>query len=163
MPTAFASFILPSVLAPIRAQEFSKVSERQSKHAGNRPVKSEIIKMNAAVEARQLLIAIAGPAQMGSSIKEAINIVALKTGLTHRRIRGIWNRETRAIRAEELDALRLAAKPKAPTNELLALAADFTALAERASRLDPEMVGPWADAMRDIAGKARSLADGGRS
>ncbi|WP_371346494.1 hypothetical protein [Ancylobacter sp. IITR112] len=66
--------------------------------------------MSSACEAHDLIGQIAGAQALGSPIKTALSIVARRTGLTERRVRGIWHREARAIRAEELDALRRAAE-----------------------------------------------------
>lgn len=62
--------------------------------------------MNAACEARDLISRIAGPQELGHSIKSALRDVARKTGLGDRRVRSLWNREARAILSDEMDRLR---------------------------------------------------------
>ncbi|MFG1454553.1 hypothetical protein V5F44_20220 [Xanthobacter sp. V2C-8] len=43
-----------------------------------------------------------------TKLKSVLPFVAAMTGLTPRRIRGLWNQEARAVLADELDALRRA-------------------------------------------------------
>lgn len=74
------------------------------------PTNVEKIPMDASVEARVLIQQIAGPALLGTPIKSMLSRVARVTGLGERRIRGLWNREARAIRCEEMAALRQAAE-----------------------------------------------------
>ena len=77
--------------------------------------------MDAALEAHRLIAEIAGPMELGGRIKTAIGVVARRTGIAERRVRGLWHQE-RAVRAEELDALRRAARAnqKAEVDEEIA-------------------------------------------
>ena len=64
--------------------------------------------MSSAAEARHLIEDIIGPVPIGTKLKAVLPFVADMTGLTERRIRGLWNMEAKALRAEELIALRRA-------------------------------------------------------
>lgn len=64
--------------------------------------------MSSAVEARNLIVEIAGPVRLGDRVKPILGKVAALSGLPERRIRGIWHREARAILAEEIKALQRA-------------------------------------------------------
>lgn len=57
-------------------------------------------------EARELVELIAGPMRLGENVKAALARVARSTGLSDRRVRGIWNGEARRIEAPEMDRLR---------------------------------------------------------
>lgn len=85
-----------------------------SKDAGKSPESTgksaEVFVMNAGAEAHALVCEIASPLGLGDKIKCALARVARHTGLSERRVRGLYHREARAIRAEELDALRREAK-----------------------------------------------------
>lgn len=122
---------------------------------------AEVISMTAAVEARQLITAIAGPSTIGGGVKEALTRVARKTGLGHRRVRGIWNGEARAIRAEELDALRRAAKPKAETNALQDFASRLAAVEARLTSIDPEFHSGQIAELRDLHDRIGRLVSRG--
>lgn len=64
--------------------------------------------MSSAVEARDLIEEIVGPVKLGTRLKTVLPWVAELTGLTPRRIRGIWNMEAKAVLGDELNALRRA-------------------------------------------------------
>ncbi|MFG1371515.1 hypothetical protein V5F32_05000 [Xanthobacter oligotrophicus] len=64
--------------------------------------------MSSAVEARSLIEDIIGPVSIGTKLKTVLPFVANATGLTPRRIRGLWSGEARAILHEEISALRRA-------------------------------------------------------
>lgn len=115
-----------------------------------------------ALDVSRRLRALAEPRPVGDRVKVAISRAARAAGLPYWRAYDVWYGKARRIHADEIQAIRAAelARSKGASRELYALARDFEALAERASRVDPEMVGPWADAMRDIASRARSVADG---
>ena len=78
--------------------------------ADSSPEPSEAVMTSAPVEARQLVELIAGPLRLGDNVKGALARVARATGLPDRRVRGIWHSEARAIRSEEMDRLRQAAR-----------------------------------------------------
>lgn len=112
--------------------------------AGNSPATTAKGKpMSAVVEARHLISEVAGPMQAGVQIQEMLTAVARKTGLGARRLRGIWNNEARAIRAEELDALRAAASRRREEqeaqdrHEYRTLVERITFLENRMAEIDP--------------------------
>ena len=55
------------------------------------PKVSEQSPMTAAAEARDLIVRIAGPHPLGSSVKGVLRLVARRTGLGDRRVRALWN------------------------------------------------------------------------
>lgn len=118
----------------------------------------------ATIEAQGKLRLLAEPAPAGDRVKRAIARAAWHAGLTYWRAYDIWYGKARRIDADELSAILAAgtAKKREARDDLLNLAEDFSILAERVSRVDPEMAGPFADAMRDVAGRARRLALGER-
>jgi hypothetical protein len=115
-------------------------------------------------EALSGLRRLAEPRPAGDRVKSAIARAARRAGLTYWRAYDIWYGKARRIDADELSAIVAAgtAKKREARDDLLNLAEDFSILAERVSRVDPEMAGPFADAMRDVAGRARRLALGER-
>jgi hypothetical protein len=115
-----------------------------------------------AFDVSRRLRALAEPRPVGDRVKVAIQRAARATGLTYWRAYDHWYGKAKTIHAEEIEMIRRAElnKARGASRELIQFARDFEAMAERASRIDPEMVGPFADAMRDIAGRARSLANG---
>lgn len=64
--------------------------------------------MSSAVEARSLIEDIVGPVTIGTRLKTVLPKVASATGLTPRRIRGLWSGEAKAILHDEMNALRRA-------------------------------------------------------
>lgn len=64
--------------------------------------------MSSAIEAHRLIEEIVGPVTIGTKLKTVLPKVAAATGLTPRRIRGLWSGEAKAILSEEMDALRRA-------------------------------------------------------
>lgn len=128
------------------------------------PTNVEKLPMNAACEARVLIREIAGQAPIGTPIKTALARVARLTGLGERRVRGFWNGEARAIRADEIETLRRAAR-KAPSDDADP-SSDFRATADRleslAARLeatDPDLHWADIDAYRALARGHRALAE----
>lgn len=69
----------------------------------------EVVFMTAVAEASSLLKTIAEPRPIGDTVKAAIRRAAKQAGLTFGRAEDIWRQEARAIRAEEMDAIRRAA------------------------------------------------------
>lgn len=65
--------------------------------------------MSSLAEARNLIIDIAGPISLGERVKTVLSLVAERSGLSERRVRGIWHREAKAVLADELSALQRAA------------------------------------------------------
>lgn len=78
-----------------------------------RKEKCGVFFMTAVAEASSLLRAIAEPRPIGDSVKAAINRAARAAGLSASRTEDIWRQEAKAIRAEEMDAIRLAAARRA--------------------------------------------------
>lgn len=113
------------------------------------PKVSEQSPMTAAAEARDLIVRIAGPQPLGSSVKGVLRLVARRTGLGDRRVRALWNKEARAILASEMDRLRQVAleEANAALREIdRATAAAEAALAFRQTDADRPMAsyqGPW--------------------
>lgn len=64
--------------------------------------------MSSAIEARSLIEEIVGPVTIGTRLKTVLPKVASATGLTPRRIRGLWSGEAKAILHDEMNALRRA-------------------------------------------------------
>lgn len=102
---------------------------------------SERSEMSASVEACQILRGLSEPATAGESIKGAIWRASRLAGISAVRAKAIWYGEARAIRAEEMDSLRQAAKKrgqrvrdaKAELADLQRIIADLDALATRAA------------------------------
>ena len=111
----------------------------------------------AQAEARTLVELIAGPLRLGENVKAALARVSMLTGIGDRRIRGIWNNEARAIRAEEMDRLRQVALDARTREDLdLAYRAHLARLraCQEAIRFSPSLVDR--DAIAD-----RGRLDGG--
>lgn len=92
-------------------------------------------KMSATAEASELMRRLAEPAPVGAHIETLIRNVARKAGLTFSRAQSIWYGNARLIRAEEMDALRLASQQKAG-NELAAFQSDYATVVARISALE---------------------------
>lgn len=137
---------------------------KSPKTKGKSPARTaEVFLMTAAAEAHQLVAEIAGPLELGGRIKTALAIVARKTGLTERRVRGIWHREARVIRADELDALRRAARAQEKAEhdaEMAELWAYVARLEERLAVADADFTGPHREALRSAVAPSRRLVDG---
>lgn len=88
--------------------------------------------MNAAVKAKALVIDIAGLAEMGRNLKSDFARVAEISGLSERRVRGIWNNEARKVSGDELTALERA-RQEAIDNEIADLRARLARLEEQAA------------------------------
>lgn len=118
--------------------------------------------LDATMEAHQLIGEIAGPMRMGDRVKTALNAVARQTGLPERRVRGLWHRE-RTVRAEELDALRRAARAKRKAEidaEISELRARLARLEESIALGGQRVVGGARDELREPMGGAGRMADG---
>src|SRR5208283_5661135 len=68
-------------------------------------------------EARELLRRLALPAKPGESVKAAIGRAARYAGLSYARAEKIWYAKDRVVRAEEMDALRTAARTRGQSQE----------------------------------------------
>lgn len=89
--------------------------------------------MNAAVRAKHLVVEIAGLAEMGRNLKNDFARVAEATGLSERRIRGIWNDEARKVSGDELAELERA-RQEAIDNEIRMLRERLARLERQAAR-----------------------------
>jgi len=116
--------------------------------------------MSPACEAHRLIATIVGPQEIGGRIKTALGMVARRTGLPERRVRGIWHKEARAIRAEELDALRRAARAeqKAEINaEIAELRARIACLEGQIAMASAAVGGEASDEVQRQVGGLRGL------
>lgn len=91
--------------------------------------------------------------------KGAIRAAATASGLSMSRAKSVWYGEARRVDADEMEALKRAAR--GPREELLDMARDAQRMADRIAAIDEEMGGPQVDAWRAIAEQMRRLADGG--
>lgn len=124
---------------------------------------AKVFHMTHAAEARELFIEIAGPVHGSAWVKQAIEKVARLTGLPHRRLRGIWGKEVKRLTAEEIDALRGAAKQeKAIANVKYweAIANRLAAVESRLAQIDPSLFGEEIRRMGSGSSGARRLSDG---
>lgn len=92
--------------------------------------------MSASAEASVLICACAEPVRAGESIKALIRKAARRAGIPQGRARSLWYAEARAVRAEEMDCLRKAARGGGAEDYATERAELRTRLAEQAERLD---------------------------
>lgn len=123
--------------------------------------------MTSVAEARSLFIDIAGPVSGSAWVSRAIEAVAVKTGLSRRRLRGIWAREARRIEAEEMDALRAAARKqqKAALHHdisIQAFADRLAAVEARLATVDPAFFGEEIARLGNVTQRIRGISAGGR-
>ena len=114
-------------------------------------------------EAAALARRCAGPVAAGDSVKGLIRRAAMRTGLSAGRVKTIWYREARQIRAEEMDALRRRARLARQEED--EARGEYREFAERLARIeallgalvaDPR--GASGDAQREMGiGEARPL------
>ena len=104
-------------------------------------------------EARGLVASLIGSQPPGAKLKSAWGRVARVVGFTERRVRAIWNNEVRCLRADELEALRLAvANKRAPAlPELAEQAARLMASASSLEAIDADFYRAEIDRLRDMA------------
>lgn len=136
------------------------------KHTENSELRqtTKVYLMSAVAEASTLLRQIAEPRPVGDSVKAAISRAARRVGLKTGRAEDIWRQEARAIRAEEMDAIRRAAADRKMMEEARAEARSFS---ERLARLEARLLQdedfhrPQLDALRGMAGLShRSRTEG---
>ena len=122
-------------------------------------------KMEITVEARSLIREIAGTTDYGFQIQEMLTLVARKTGIGARRLRGIWNSEARSIRAEEIDALRAAAASRKRIAEEAKASDELEQLRGRIASLEKRVASFYSNYDRYLAGANghASYADSGSS
>lgn len=104
-------------------------------------------KMDTCIEARDLVAEIGRSHAKAFSVKEVLHVAARLTGISPRRVRAFWHGEARSVRADELDALRIAAQRTAQTEQ--AAADELTEIRRRLVRLEyllvsssPDPTGP---------------------
>lgn len=127
---------------------------------------TEIVDMNAATEAQHLIADIAGPQELGARIKSALGYVAELTGISERRVRGMWNGE-RLVTGDDLRALRRAAKTAQRERdraehdaEMAELWAYVARIEERLAVVDAAFTRPHREGFRQGLPEVRRLADG---
>jgi len=109
-------------------------------------------------EARGHVAALIGPQPPGAKLKNAFPRVARFVGLSERRIRAIWNHEARAIRADEIDALREAVERKEQATYVTDHASRLEAAARALEAIDPDFHRPENDRLRNVARRIRDAA-----
>ena len=121
------------------------------------PPACTVLLMSAAIEASDLIRQLADPCPAGDSVKAAINRALRRVSpflpwpMKPSRAEDIWRREARAIRAEEMDALRAAkaAKEKAEfKHEAAAVEARLARIEAALFAADEDFHGPAIDALR---------------
>lgn len=112
------------------------------------------------VEVSDGLRFLAGPMRDGDKVKSRIARAARAAGLSYWRAFDLWYGRARAIKAQELEAVRAAKarRSQEDSDDLAAIAQDFEELAERVARLASSSDWEGADRMRSIAGRLRRLA-----
>lgn len=140
------------------------MSGKFSENLGFR-TESTVLRMSAICEASDLIRQASEPRQPGDSVKSAINRAARKVSrfmaqpMSFGRAEDIWRQEARSIRAEEMDALRAAAKrEKAFQNEATALEARLARVEAALLALDPDFHSGSVDALRRAQRPARQVA-----
>lgn len=116
---------------------------------------SKVEAMDAAAEAHRLIAEIAGPLELGGRIKTALCRVAMRAGIPERRVRGLWHRE-RTVKADELDALRRAARAKQKAE----IDAEISELRARLARLEETLAMASANAGRAASQEVRGPMGG---
>jgi len=99
--------------------------------------------MSAVAEAATRLRQIAEPRPVGDSVKAAITRAAVRVGIPAERAKALWYGEARLVRAEEMDAIRLADqarhdKENAAREQAERLGEIFAAVASRLSETDAD-------------------------
>jgi hypothetical protein len=112
--------------------------------------------MEAAIGLKRL----AEPIPAGDKVKSQIARAAKAAKLSYTRAKDLWYGDARSVHPEELEAIRNAQSKRRPADELLAIATDFEALAERAAKVLAASDRSGADAFRLLARRARSLGYG---
>lgn len=101
--------------------------------------------MSAVAEAASLLRQVAEPRPVGDTVKAAINRAARRVAIRPSRVEDIWREEAKAIRAEEMDAIRRAAagrKAEEDARDTEAALAGLRALYRAYAEADSEFFQP---------------------
>jgi hypothetical protein len=117
--------------------------------------RSEVFLMSAVAEASHLLRQLAEPRPVGDTIKAAINRAARRVKIKVGRVEDIWRQEARAVRAEEMDAIRRAVMEEARL-EYSRLVNRIASIEATLRESDPDFHRPQADALHE----ARRILDG---
>lgn len=122
--------------------------------------------MTVAIQARAHVGAVLQFVAPQLPLKSALPRAAAFIGINVRRARALWNREARAVLAEELQALEAARARIAEriiTREMHQHACTMELYAARLASQDPEGNGPEIARLRRLAQRARDFADGGEA
>lgn len=131
-------------------------------NSGKRTENPEVWHMRAVAEAASLLRQVAEPRPVGDTVKEATNRAARRVSLRPGRVEDIWREEAKAIRAEEMDAIRKAAAQDRMVREAKD---ELTELNARIARLEALLVQdedfhrPQVDAFRTVARRPHRTVD----
>lgn len=128
-------------------------------------ISATVVNMSSAAEARDLFLEIAGPVQGSAWVTRAIEKVAAATGLSHRRLRGVWNNEIKRMSAEEIDLLRKVAKTEraiADARYFEGIANRLAAVESRLAQIDPTFFCEEIRRLGDVAQRTLRLSDGGK-
>src|SRR6478752_2315465 len=106
------------------------------------------------VEAAIGLRRLAEPIPAGDRVKAQIDRAAKAARLSFTRASDLWYGKARRVDPVELEAIRNAQVKRRPADELLAIAADFEDLAERAAKVLAARDRPSSDAFRLLARRA---------
>jgi hypothetical protein len=119
--------------------------------------------MSAVAEAATLLRQVAEPRPVGDTVKAAINRAARRVSIRPGRVEDIWREEAKAIRAEEMDAIRRAAAQERVAREAKHELAELDARIARLEALlvhDEDHYRPQVDALRSVARRPHRPVDG---
>lgn len=142
------------------SEKFSERSEKPSENSDSGESRKGQ-RMNASVEAAELIRALAEPRPVGDTVKLALQRAARASGLSPTRAKAIWYREARRIDAEEIDALRAANEHRRKVLARLVVVRD--AASASASLLDGESVARFVDMLRRMGAGDSAGASGGRA
>lgn len=111
--------------------------------------------MSAVAEASTLLRQVAEPRPVGDTVKQAINRAARRVSkfnpMSAGRCEDIWRQEARAIRAEEMDAIRAAARRR-DARETAETVSRLRSLHAAYAETDPDLFGPQMEAIERFLG-----------
>jgi hypothetical protein len=117
---------------------------------------SEVFLMSAVAEASHLLRQLAEPRPVGDTIKAAINRAARRVKIKAGRVEDIWRQEARAVRAEEMDAIRRAVMEEARL-EYSRLVNRIASIEATLRRSDPDFHSTDINGLRELQRDAGSL------
>lgn len=146
------------------------MSEFATENSEKRP-EATVSFMTATIEASFLLRQLAEPRRADDTVKAMIRRVSRLIGLPQSRTEDLWRQEARLVRAEEMDAIRTAARVRQEEEAAREEFRDFSKFVARLEALearlsvgssDPDFHRDQADAMVQARGPSdRSLAGGG--